>query len=70
MPMNKTRLKTALLLLLLFLGPAGIAGDLGTARARPPDGEAIYTYSTPSRDGIGKLYMGREIAQVMGHRGA
>jgi ubiquinone/menaquinone biosynthesis C-methylase UbiE len=29
-----------------------------------------YTYSTPSRDGIGKFYHGREIAQVMGHRGA
>ena len=29
-----------------------------------------YTYGTPSRDGIGKFYHGREIAQVMGHRGA
>lgn len=29
-----------------------------------------YVYSQPSRDGIGKFYMGREIAQVMGHRGA
>ena len=29
-----------------------------------------YVYSEPSRDGIGKFYMGREIAQVMGHRGA
>lgn len=26
--------------------------------------------STPSPDGIGKIYMGREIAQVMGHLGA
>jgi protein-L-isoaspartate O-methyltransferase len=26
--------------------------------------------SQPSRDGIGKLYFGREIAQVMGHQGA
>lgn len=26
--------------------------------------------SSPSRDGIGKLYMGREISQVMGHQGA
>lgn len=30
----------------------------------------IYSYQTPSRDGIGKVYFGREIAQVMGHRGA
>ena len=29
-----------------------------------------YTYGTPSRGGIGKFYHGREIAQVMGHRGA
>lgn len=29
-----------------------------------------YTDTTPSRDGIGKLYMGREIAKVMGHLGA
>ncbi|MEM0953831.1 MAG: class I SAM-dependent methyltransferase [Pseudomonadota bacterium] len=32
--------------------------------------ELRYDYSTPSRDGIGKRYMGREISQVMGHRGA
>lgn len=29
-----------------------------------------YRYDTPSRDGIGKFYMGREISHVMGHRGA
>jgi precorrin-6B methylase 2 len=29
-----------------------------------------YTYKTPSRDGIGKIYQGREIAQMMGHMGA
>ncbi|MEM9081157.1 MAG: class I SAM-dependent methyltransferase [Verrucomicrobiota bacterium] len=27
-----------------------------------------YTYATPSRDGIGKFYLGREIAAVMGHQ--
>lgn len=32
--------------------------------------EAYYTNTQPSRDGIGKVYMGREIAQVMGHLGA
>lgn len=31
---------------------------------------ARYTQGTASRDGIGKFYLGREIAQVMGHRGA
>ncbi|NER78460.1 MAG: methyltransferase domain-containing protein [Leptolyngbya sp. SIO1D8] len=30
----------------------------------------IYQFRQPSRDGIGKLYLGREIAQVMGHEGA
>lgn len=31
----------------------------------------VYEYRSPSRtDGIGKVYMGREIAQVMGHQGA
>lgn len=29
-----------------------------------------YTYARSSRDGIGKFYMGREIAQVMGHLAA
>lgn len=29
-----------------------------------------YTEKTPAYDGIGKVYMGREIAQVMGHLGA
>lgn len=35
-----------------------------------PAVDAIYQQRTPSRDGIGKVYMGREIAQVMGHLGA
>jgi ubiquinone/menaquinone biosynthesis C-methylase UbiE len=29
-----------------------------------------YETRSPSRDGIGKIYMGREISQVMGHLGA
>ena len=29
-----------------------------------------YSYITPTRDGIGKVYMGREISKVMGHMGA
>lgn len=31
---------------------------------------SLYSYKQPSSDGIGKVYMGREISQVMGHRGA
>ena len=30
----------------------------------------VYQYGPPSRDGIGKFYMGREISHVMGHLGA
>ena len=33
------------------------------------EASAIYTYRTPTQDGIGKVYMGREISFVMGHRG-
>lgn len=32
--------------------------------------DSAYEYRTPSRDGIGKVYIGREISHVMGHRGA
>lgn len=32
--------------------------------------DSHYQSTSPSRDGIGKLYMGREISQVMGHLGA
>ena len=37
----------------------------------PPDdsGGGVYEYTSPSRDGIGKVYMGREISFVLGHRG-
>ena len=39
-----------------------------TVPTRPAS--TIYKQGTPSRDGIGKLYMGREISHVMGHQGA
>ena len=33
--------------------------------------DSLYTYGTPtSTDGTGKFYLGRDIAQVMGHQGA
>ncbi len=41
--------------------------ETGRADAR---GSAVYEFGAASRDGIGKFYMGREISQVMGHRGA
>jgi len=37
----------------------------------PPRVDSVYEYRTlHSPDGIGKFYLGREIAQVMGHEGA
>ena len=39
-----------------------------TAPTRPAS--THYEQHTPSRDGIGKIYMGREISRVMGHQGA
>lgn len=49
---------------LLALAVQGAAS--GASAAEPPG----YTTRTPSRDGIGKVYMGREISRVMGHLGA
>lgn len=31
--------------------------------------ESVYSYKTPDRDGTGKIYMGREISQVMNFMG-
>ncbi|MGH8020057.1 MAG: class I SAM-dependent methyltransferase [Opitutaceae bacterium] len=45
-----------------------LALGAGIDESRPP--EARYEMRNASRDGIGKFYFGREIAQVMGHQGA
>ncbi|MGD1865864.1 MAG: class I SAM-dependent methyltransferase [Phormidesmis sp.] len=52
---------TACLLLTLLAGCTANA-------ATPADGS--YSYKSPSSDGIGKVYYGREIANVMGYQGA
>ena len=46
---------------LLFM--ASVQADTSPAEA------SVYQTCTPSADGIGKVYQGREIAQVMGHPG-
>lgn len=38
--------------------------------AAEPATQPVYTTTRPSRDGIGKVYLGREIANVMGHQAA
>jgi len=63
------------------LGLAGllVTGALIGGTASPPASQSVaasdttdtlYTQRPPSRNGIGKVYMGREISTVMGHRGA
>jgi len=53
------------LVLLVFVASAG-----AFTVASATDEAGRYTEKPPSRDGIGKVYMGREISHVMGHRGA
>ena len=50
-----------LCLALLLAVPTAHAADTGTP---------AYKQLAPNRDGIGKIYMGREISHVMGHQGA
>ncbi|MBT8446011.1 MAG: class I SAM-dependent methyltransferase [Gammaproteobacteria bacterium] len=54
--------RIALIVLSVALAPAAAAADPPTA--------AGYGNIEPSRDGIGKTWLGREISQVMGHPGA
>ena len=56
----------------LLMGALWLGGlDFTGVESEPPAGETAYEYKSPhSRDGIGKFYLGREIAQVMGYQGA
>src|SRR5438105_1749667 len=49
---------------------AGVFALLFIAATTAPSSAPVYTSCPPSPDGIGKVYMGREIAQVMGHQAA
>ena len=55
------------LALTVSLVPTPTATAQSTA---PADTGDVYGQKPPSRDGTGKVYMGREISTVMGHRGA
>ena len=60
---NKTRAYWILLLIVFTVLPF--------LQVIPQSAEASsYSYGHASPDGTGKYYMGREISQVMGHRGA
>src|SRR5438034_3885097 len=55
-------MKRILFAAVLLLAPLVSAGPTTTA--------PVYETKPASSDGIGKVYMGREIAAVMGHEGA
>jgi precorrin-6B methylase 2 len=63
MTLNPSRLLPVLLTVCLAF--ANIACSRQVLESGP-----IYDRIEPSSDGIGKIYMGREISQVMGHQGA
>ena len=47
-----------------------LACTVSASAVDAPDAPAAYEQKSPSADGIGKRYMGREIARVMGWQGA
>src|ERR1017187_9004292 len=58
-------------LLALLAATAGLAAARAAAPVSEAPAPARYELREEhSRDGIGKFYMGREIAQVMGHQAA
>lgn len=63
--LTKSRLGFVVLCLCLTSVPALLAKS-----AESPSTQPVYTTTRPSSDGIGKVYMGREIARVMSHEGA
>lgn len=57
------------LLILLFLLPAFTGCGAQQNHSAQAEDEP-YTYQSPSQDGTGKYYLGREISHVMGHLAA
>ncbi|UHG90589.1 class I SAM-dependent methyltransferase [Spirosoma oryzicola] len=58
------------LLPLFSLLACGTGSSQQKTAAQAADSTGYYQYQQATRDGIGKRYLGREIAQVMGHLGA
>ncbi|MDX2096508.1 MAG: class I SAM-dependent methyltransferase [Leptolyngbyaceae cyanobacterium bins.59] len=59
------------MLRLLLVGFISLSLPLSTLAAPVTPAPSFYEMrAVPSGDGIGKVYLGREIAQVMGHQGA
>ncbi|MDA0266551.1 MAG: class I SAM-dependent methyltransferase [Cyanobacteria bacterium] len=64
------RLGTALALGCLLILSFGIDSPAWAGNQTSPEAASLYQTVAPSADGIGKSYMGREIAAVMGYEGA
>ena len=62
--------RISLLLFALSLISCRGASQQKPSASLPTDSASVYQIMNASRDGIGKIYQGREIAQVMGHLGA
>jgi SAM-dependent methyltransferase len=58
--------------ILLFVSLLSCGKGSSQQTSTPPssDSTGYYQYKNATRDGTGKVYQGREIAQVMGHLGA
>lgn len=71
-PAPRTARAGLLLLAAALLAPFhAIAAEAATPDAAPtPPPSPLYETRPASRDGIGKFFLGREIAHVMGHEGA
>ncbi|MEM1434848.1 MAG: class I SAM-dependent methyltransferase [Pseudomonadota bacterium] len=67
---RQTLLMTHLVAAVLLCPAICPASAAGAAAAAPGPEPGAYTAGRASRDGTGKRYLGREIAQVMGHLGA
>ncbi|MGH9855825.1 MAG: class I SAM-dependent methyltransferase [Blastocatellia bacterium] len=64
------RLWTYTLLVILSLACANVQARLAQQPAQSSDKPVYETRAVHDPDGIGKFYMGREIARVMGYQGA
>lgn len=60
----------SVLVFVLLLACCRGASQQQPSGTRSSDSTGTYQFADASRDGIGKRYQGREIAQVMGHLGA
>ena len=58
------------ILFLLIYATTSPQGDLHSEKDKNRPASTLYGQRPPHRDGIGKIYMGREISQVMGHLAA